>query len=362
MISADGFRYDLADRYQAKELIRLRKTGIESEYMQPSFPSLTFPNHYTLATGLYPAHHGIVDNTFYDENKQAIYSLGNKKAVSDSSWYGGQPIWVLAEKQKMLSASFYWVASESAIEGVRPTYYYNYNEAIPIDRRIAILKDWLQLPEEKRPHMITFYFPEVDHQEHRFGVDSKEAIEAVQLIDQSIGKMEKSIDSLGLSVNYIFVSDHGMVNLDTVNTIGLPAGVDTSRFIMINGLPLVHMYAKNASDILPTYEILKANAKDFDVYLSSELPARWRYSKNDDVFHRIGDIVLVAHIPKIFNYTNRRKLPVAEHGYDPGIPEMHATFYAWGPAFKKNKKIQGFENVNVYPLVAKILGLEINQP
>ncbi|PWT70280.1 MAG: alkaline phosphatase family protein [Bacteroidetes bacterium] len=362
LISADGFRYDLADRYQARELIRLRQTGIESEYLQPGFPSLTFPNHYTIATGLYPSHHGVVDNTFYDESKQAVYSLGNKTAVTDSSWYGGEPLWVLAEKQKMLSASFYWVASESAIEGVRPTYYYNYNEAIPIDKRIEIVKNWLQLPEEKRPHLITFYFPEVDHQEHRYGVDSKEAIEAVQFVDQSIGKMVKSIDSLGLPVNYIFVSDHGMVNIDTVNTIRLPGGIDTSKFVMINGLTIVHIYAKNTSDIAPAYELLKANANDYDVYLSSELPARWHYSKGDDVFHRIGDIVLVAHSPKIFNYLNRRRLPAAEHGYDPGIPDMHATFYAWGPAFRKHMKIKGFENINIYPLIAQILGLEVTQP
>ncbi|HZK65297.1 MAG TPA: ectonucleotide pyrophosphatase/phosphodiesterase, partial [Puia sp.] len=133
LISADGFRYDLADKYHATNLLRLRKEGVEAAYLQSSFPSLTFPNHYTIVTGLYPAHHGLVDNSFYDPAKDASYSIGNKSAVQDSSWYGGTPLWVLAEKQGMLSASFYWVGSEAAIQGVRPTYYYKFNTKISMD-------------------------------------------------------------------------------------------------------------------------------------------------------------------------------------------------------------------------------------
>jgi predicted AlkP superfamily pyrophosphatase or phosphodiesterase len=151
---------------------------VEAAYLQSSFPSLTFPNHYTLVTGLYPAHHGLVDNSFYDPAKDAYYSVGNKSAVQDSSWYGGTPLWVLAEKQGMLSASFYWVGSEAAIQGVRPTYYYKFNTKISMDSRIRVVHDWLSLPEEKRPHFITFYIPDVDHQEHLHGVNSKETSES----------------------------------------------------------------------------------------------------------------------------------------------------------------------------------------
>ena len=356
LISADGFRYDLADKYHATNLLKLRKHGITASYMQPSFPSLTFPNHYSIVTGLYPAHHGIVDNSFYDAGKKRVYTISNKKAVGDSSWYGGTPLWVLAEKQQMLTASFYWVASESAIQGVRPTYYYIYNEAIPINQRIQTVKNWLQLPEDKRPHFITFYFPEVDHQEHRFGVDSKEAIDAVHFVDESVGKLVQSIDSLGLNVNFIFLSDHGMINVDTVSTLSLPHAVDTTKFFVLPNLTLLHLYAKDTNDIRPTYDALKKEAVDFDVYLAANTPDRWHYSKSDDRYNRIGDILLVPHAPKVFNILHRR-VPVAEHGYDPGITEMHAVFYAWGPAFKKHKKIEGFENVNVYPLIADILGL-----
>src|SRR4051794_11984620 len=235
LISADGFRYDLADKYHAKNLIELRNKGVQAAYMIPSYPSLTFPNHYSIVTGLYPAHHGLVDNSFYDKNKNASYSIGNQKAVRDSSWYGGIPLWVLAEKNKMLSASFYWVGSEAAIDSIRPTYYYTYNDKIKIDDRLKVVKEWLQLPEDKRPHFITFYFPEVDHAEHIFGVDSKETEEAVNFIDQSVSKMTAIVDSLHLKVNFIFVSDHGMANIDTLHSLSMPKVIDTSKFVIAGG-------------------------------------------------------------------------------------------------------------------------------
>jgi len=360
LISADGFRYDLADKYHATHLIKLRTEGVQAAFMKPSYPSVTFPNHYTIVTGLYPSHHGLVDNTFYDESRKGLYNMGNKKAVADSSWYGGTPLWVLSEKQQMLSASFYWVASESAIQGVHPTYYYIYNEKIGIDNRIAAVKDWLELPEEKRPHLITFYFPEVDHAEHLYGTDSKETEAAVHFVDESVGKMVAAVEALHLPVNFIFVSDHGMGNVDTENTLPMPSVIDTNKFFVPRSDVLLHIYAKDKKDVQPLYQQLKTVAKDYDVYLAEEMPARWHYSRSDDRYNRLGDILLVPRFPKVFNFGNRKVTP-GKHGFDNDLTEMHATFYAWGPAFKSNYKIDGFENVNVYPLVAKILGLKIDE-
>ncbi|WP_247234805.1 ectonucleotide pyrophosphatase/phosphodiesterase [Telluribacter sp. SYSU D00476] len=357
LISADGFRNDFAQKYEARNLLRLSGQGVAASAMLPSFPSLTFPNHYTIATGLYPAHHGLVNNTFYDENKKMRYSMGNKQAVADSSWYGGTPLWVLAEQQRMLSASFYWVASESAIQGMHPSYYYIYNEKIPIDTRIQTVKEWLQLPEEKRPHMITFYFPEVDHAAHTYGPDSKETGEAVHFVDESVGSLVAAVDSLQLPVNFIFVSDHGMTQVDTENTLSMPSAIDTSQFIIPSGDVMLHLYAKDKKSIQPTYEALRKEAKDYDVYLTESTPAHWHYSKKDDRFNRIGDILLVPRLPKVFNIS-KRKITPGKHGFDPQIPDMHATFYAWGPAFREGTKIEAFENIHVYPLVANILGLK----
>lgn len=357
LISADGFRYDMAEKFNAVNLLRLRDAGVKADYMQPSFPSLTFPNHYTIVTGMYPAHHGLIDNTFYDAQRNAFYGMGNKKAVADSSWYGGTPLWVLAEQQQMLSASFYWVASESAIQGIRPSYYYIYNDKIAMDDRIKAVKDWLQLPPEKRPHLITFYFPQVDHEAHTYGPESKQAAEAVHLIDESVGKLVAAVDSLQLPVNFIFLADHGMTNVDTKETLPLPSAVDTSKFYVPWGDALVHLYAKNKADILPTYKALQKQAVDFNVYLLNKTPKRWHYRKKDDVFNRGGDLLLVPILPKVFSISRRAVTP-GKHGFDPAITDMHASFYAWGPAFKQHLQIAGFENVHVYPLVAKLLGLQ----
>lgn len=358
MISADGFRADLADKYQAANLIRLRSEGVQADYMQASFPSVTFPNHYTLVTGLYPSHTGLVDNHFYDPATQRAYSMGDKNAVRDSSWYGGTPLWVLAEQQHMLSASFYWVASEAAIQGLLPTYYYHFNTLIPIDQRIQTVVDWLQLSEDRRPHFITFYFSDVDHAEHMYGPDAWQVRNAVQFVDKSVKQLVDAVGALDLPVNFIFVSDHGMTTVDTAGRMPLPAAVDTSAYTIYFGATMVHLYARNPNKkaLKATYEAIRAEAKNYDVYLADDVPSRYHYSKKDDRYNRIGDIILVPRAPHVFGHP-KDHVPIGEHGFDPAIPDMHATFYAWGPAFKEHQKIPAFENVHVYPLVAKILGL-----
>lgn len=358
-ISADGFRHDLADKYQATNLRALRMRGVAAASMIPSFPSVTFPNHYSLATGLYPAHHGLVDNTFYDQKKGKGYRISDRAAVTDSSWYGGTPVWVLAEQQKMLSASFFWVGSEAAVDGVRPTYYYLFNDKIALDTRLRAVKDWLTLPEAQRPHLILFYLSQVDHAEHLYGPDSKETEAAVHLVDDCVGKMVRIVDSLRLPVNFVFVSDHGMAEVDTLHPIPPPV-IDTTKFVVSYGGTMIHLYAKDKSAITGTYQTLQQNADGYDVFLAASAPARWHYSEADDRYHRIGDIILVAHEPRMFS--NHGHVSAGEHGYDNAVPDMGASFYAWGPAFRQRLSIPAFENVNVYPLIAQILGLTITQP
>jgi predicted AlkP superfamily pyrophosphatase or phosphodiesterase len=370
LISADGFRYDLADKYQAPNLLRLREAGVAATSMKPSFPTLTFPNHYSLATGLYPSHHGIVDNAFYDAKKKKAYFIKDRKAVRDGSWYGGTPIWVLAEQQQMLTASFYWVGTEAPIQGIYSTYFYYFARGlVSLDQRVQVVKDWLRLPPEKRPHLITFYFEEVDHAEHYHNVDSKETAEAVRLVDEGVGKLKRMTDSLGLPVSFVFVSDHGMAEEDTVHNLPLPWAVDTTKFLVTDGDVLLHLYAHDKKDILPAYNALKAEAGeankeegvDFDVYLPDQTPPGWHYAKQrDDRYDRIGDILLIARFPKVFNLPHRKPLK-GMHGWDNELPDLQATFYAWGPAFKQHLRIGVFENVAVYPMIAKILGLEISE-
>jgi predicted AlkP superfamily pyrophosphatase or phosphodiesterase len=357
LISADGFRHDFAEKYQAKNLLQLRKEGVTAAYMTPSFPSLTFPNHYTIVTGLYPAHHGLVDNSFFDFNRKQTYTMADKKMVADPYWYGGTPLWVLAEQQQMIAASFYWVASEAPIQQLPPTYHFIYNEKISIDARIEKVKQWLSLPEEKRPHFISFYFPEVDHAAHMYGPDSKETNEAVQFVDESIGRLHKVAAASGLPVNFVLVSDHGMAKVDHEHTLPYPASIDTAKFLINNGSAVLQLYAKDVNAIPAMYEQLKKEAKDYDVYLKTEIPEKFHYQSTDDYFNRIGDIILLAKAPKIFTKQGKPTSP-GKHGFDPTLPDMRASFQAWGPAFKKGLKINGFENIHVYPMIATILGLK----
>ncbi len=359
LISIDGLRSDFVEKFNAKSLQAYGKSGVVADYMTSSFPSLTFPNHYSIVTGLYPAHHGLVDNTFFDEKANATYTMSNKKMVADPYWYGGTPLWVLAEKQQMVTASFYWVASEAPIANTKPTYFYNYNDKIKIETRIAQVKSWLSLPEKTRPHLITFYMPDVDDAAHNYGPDSKQAEAAVQYIDNVIRQINEAVSSLHLPVNFILVSDHGMALVNSQTPMRLPKAVDPAKFYIPSGSALLQLYAKDSSVILPTYNALLNEANSYDVYLKENTPKDFHYNKTDDHFNRIGDIILVAKLPYTFSLSGRPSSP-GKHGYDPRLPEMRASFLAWGPAFKPGKKIKGFENVHVYPLVAKILGLQFD--
>lgn len=360
MISIDGFRYDYAEKYNATQLLQLSGAGVRATAMQPSFPSLTFPNHYSLATGLYPAHHGLVDNLFYDRKRDAIYKVGNRDAVEDGTWYNGVPLWVLAEKQQMLSASYFWVGSESAIQNIRPTYSFKYQEKTGIDQRIQQVANWLQLPEDQRPHLITFYFPEVDHMGHKYGPDSDSVRSAVQFVDAAIGKMVAAVNQLHLPVNFIVVSDHGMLAVDTVNVLKIPDAPELQPLKIMPGMEKVMLYGKNETEIKAAYDYLKTHENHYTAYLKNETPERWHYGQ-EDVYNRIGDIILLAEANYAFN-TNGKKMHPGHHGYDNNLTHMNAIFMAWGPAFKANARIATFENVHVYPLVAKLLGLDITQP
>jgi predicted AlkP superfamily pyrophosphatase or phosphodiesterase len=359
LISADGFRADFAEKYQAKFLLAASQKGVRADYMTPSYPSVTFPNHYTIVTGLYPSHHGLVDNSFIDVPSNGFYTMSNKKTVAEGKWYGGTPLWVLAEQQKMIAASYYWVASEAPIQGVKPTYYYIYNEKTVIDARIKAVKDWLSLPPETRPHLISFYFPQVDHEAHDMGPEDPRVQKSVQWVDSSINALQIALEPLGLPINYIFVSDHGMTTVDNINPLGLPTSIDTASFKVPWGDAQLHLYAKDPSKIESTYQSLK-NEKDITVLKLDETPDYWHYKSSDDWHQRLGDLLLIPHLPKIFNLS-KSKTTKGKHGFDNHLPDMRASFMAWGPAFKKGIKIAGFENVNVYPLVAHILGLQIDE-
>ena len=357
LVSLDGFRYDYAAKYGAKNLLAMAARGASAPNgMIPSYPSLTFPNHYTLVTGLYPEHHGIVANTFYDPGRKETYSLSNPKATGDGTWYGGTPLWVLAEQQGMRTATFFWPGSDADIQGTRPSYYLApYDDKFPDEKRVQQVLAWLQLPPEKRPHFITLYDPEPDHSGHIYGPDAAETAEAVRRVDEMVGKLSEGIKASGLPVDLIVLADHGMETLQG-SWIALDKWAELSQFETSG--PLI--YAKSEEDAQKAYQSLLGASDTFKVYRRAQVPAYLHFNSNpregDPVVVPTGPYPLVAHDPNSGGGT--RKPPLGGHGYDPRqMPSMKAIFFAAGPDIRKGVTVGSFENVDVYPLIAKILGL-----
>jgi alkaline phosphatase D len=356
LVSLDGFRWDYAKRDGATHLLALGKHGVWApEGMLPSYPSLTFPNHFSIVTGLYPEHHGLVANSFYDETKQARYAIADATAVTDGSWYSGTPLWSLAESQGMRSACFFWPGSEAQIAGFRPTYYLKFDDKIDDNARIQQVLAWLHLPATDRPHFITLYYAEPDHEGHEFGPDAAETKAAVIKVDGLMGKLKAGLDATGLPIDLVVVSDHGMAKVQG-GWITLDQLADLTGFDTVGTL----LYGKTEEDRARVYNQLKKASSQFVVYRRANVPAALNYSQNpregDPVVIATGPYAIRAHTPPA-GKPDQPPIP-GMHGYDPvKLPEMKASFFAAGPDIVEGKTVAPFENVNLYPWLAHLLGL-----
>jgi predicted AlkP superfamily pyrophosphatase or phosphodiesterase len=357
LVSLDGFRYDYAMKYGAKNLLAMAMRGASApDGMIPSFPSVTFPNHFSIVTGLYPDHHGIIGNTFYDPARKETYSLTNPKTTGDGSWYTGTPLWILAEQQGMRAACFYWPSSDAEIQGKRPSYYpATYDDKFPDEKRVEQVLAWLQLPPEKRPHFITLYFEKTDDVGHTYGPDAAETGEAVRHVDEMIGKLSDGIAASGLPVDLIVVADHGMETLQGGWVI-LDKWADLSQFETSGS----RLYPKSEADAEKAYQSLLGASDKFNVYRRAQVPAYLHFNSNpregDPVVVPTGPYSIVAHDPNSRGGT--RMPPRGGHGYDPRqMPSMKAIFFAAGPDIRPGVTVASFENVDLYPLIAEILGL-----
>lgn len=360
LVSLDGFRWDYATKYGATHLLAIGARGASApEGMIPAYPSLTFPNHYTLVTGLYPEHHGIVANSFYDPERKQEYSMHDPATVRDGSWYGGVPLWTLAEKQGMRTATFFWPGSEAKIAGERPSYYLHYEAWYPDRKRIDQVIAWLKLPAAERPHFITLYYGSVDHEGHLHGPDSEQVAAAVRHMDTLMGELESRLDALHLPIDLIVVSDHGMAKVE-----GEP--IVLSKFADLRGVKTVGslLYPRSEADAERVYQQLKIASPNFMVYRRAKVPAELHYNGNA----REGDPVVIAQGPYLISARANGHVgaPMADHngdmrgnhGYNPfEMKSMRAIFYAEGPDIRPGTKLKPFENVNVFPFIVKILGL-----
>lgn len=363
LISLDGYRWDYTQRFNPANISKFANEGVRAKSMLSCFPSKTFPNHYSIATGMYPENHGIVNNSFYDYEKDTVYKIYDRSIIEDGSWYGGTPLWVNANQSGMLTASFFFVGSEADIKGIRPTYYYRYDGTIRNSDRVKQVLDWLALPEEKRPHLITAYFSDMDDTGHTFGPnDDAKLSETLSGLDKNLGNLFEGVKATGLPVNIILVSDHGMMEVPVNQLIPLESVENDSLYRSVSVGAVVHLYLNEKANENAVYEDLKSKEKNWKIYRTSDSLFYQSNPKNS----RLGDLLIVPDFHYYFKdlrqigiHQSNNQSVIGHHGFDPEHQDLHAIFYANGPAFKEGLVIEPFRNIHIYPMVCEILGLEI---
>lgn len=369
LISLDGFRYDYVNRFQPENITRFIENGVAAKSLIPSFPTKTFPNHYTIATGMRPEHHGIVDNSFYDPTKDQTYEIRNREIITDGSWYGGTPLWVLAEQNGMKSASYFFVGSEADVQGVRPSYYYDYDGRINNLTRVSKVFEWLQMPDSIRPQMIAMYFSDMDDVGHGYGADNDAQLSRrLMQLDRELGALFEGVKSLDQDVNIIIVSDHGMADVALEKYIPLDEITKGVSGRVVNSGALAHIYLDDPKDKAETIAKIGMEAEGYTVFDPTKGGYYQDMNSHGD---RIGDLIILADLGYYFMENEKyreviaRRMRIDEtkvrgtHGYSQEYPEMHGIFYANGPQIKSGLTINSFDNIHVYPLICKILGLPI---
>jgi predicted AlkP superfamily pyrophosphatase or phosphodiesterase len=362
LISFDGFRWDYRTKYSPPNMNRLAAKGVSADLI-PSYPSKTFPNHYTIVTGLYPGHHGIVANTVKDPPTGRRLSMSNSIENGDAMWWGGEPIWVTAQRGGLLSASMFWVGSEAPIEGHRPNFWAPFNNSLSGNARVDRVLAWLDLPADKRPTLLTLYINDVDGAGHSNGPGSEAVRSAVRRADGYLGRLLRGLERRHLTdkVNIVLVSDHGMAETSTDRVVVLDdyLSADDAEVIDIN--PTLGLFPKAGREDAVYKALLNAHPR-LKIYRKAETPEHWHYRDHP----RIPPIVGVVEegwqvLPRATlaqRISRGQTGPRGEHGYDPrDAISMRGIFVASGPSFKSGVVLPAFENIHIYDALAAVLGV-----
>jgi predicted AlkP superfamily pyrophosphatase or phosphodiesterase len=361
LVSVDGWRWDYFDRASTPALHALAARGVRAEGLIPAFPSKTYPNHYTIVTGLYPAHHGIVSNNMWDDAIGERFTMSAPSA-KDTRWWGGEPLWATAVKQGQRAASMFWPGSDVEIGGVRPTEWRPFDDNFPNDARVKQVLDWLALPEGRRPSFITLYFSDVDTAGHAYGPDGRETLEAATRMDTLLGTLVAGIEASNVAsrVNLLVVSDHGMSQQALDRKIFLDDYVDLAAVNVVDWNPVLHIAPKTGT-VDELYTALHDRHPALTVYRREEIPAYLHYAGSP----RIQPIIALAAdgwtITTHVRFEQMKGHPSqtgGEHGYDGRYRSMHGLFVAAGPQFRRGVVVPAFENVHLYELMCRILGLK----
>ena len=353
VVGFDGFARKYLDQDSAPTFHAVARAGVTAEAMIPSFPTVTFPNFYTLATGLYPDHSGIVNNTFYDPAFHAMFHFTSPVA-KEGRWWGGDPIWNTAAAAGERSGTMFWVGSEAPVAGKHPTYWMNFDASVPFDARVRQVLAWLDLPDSARPALIMAYFQEPDHTGHDFGPDAPETAAAVLRVDSALALLVQGLEARGLydKVNLLLVADHGMSATSPDRVVYLDDAVDSASVRLINGGPLL-MIEPNDGDAAALVAKLR-KLPHLTVWQRDSIPPRLHYGSNP----RVTSVVGVMDDGWLIVWRHGRPVRAGgTHGYDNAYPSMRALFIAHGPSFKPGTTIPAFPNVDLYPLMAKLLGI-----
>jgi len=352
LISFDGFRWDYPLYYDTPFLDRMAAHGVEGSLI-PSFPSKTFPNHYTLATGLRPEHHGIIANTFRDRATGARFSLGNPKTKFDPRFYHGEPLWLTAQRQGLHTAVFYWPGSDVAINGKRPDVWHKYDEkphltfAQRADSIVAYLK------KKDAPDLVMAYFEEPDASGHAFGPQSKNTRRAVETMDSLLASLWARIERVGMKdkVNLVVVSDHGMTWFTPSRQIKPSDYLRKEWYDALEGELPCNVYAPERWQQDSIVNAL-AHVPHMRVWRKADIPQCLHYQADAN----IGDVLVLPDEGYIFYDGDTHDGGV--HGFDPGYSDMQAVFRAWGPDIRQDVSIGKISNTAVYPFVCHLLGIK----
>lgn len=358
LISIDGFRYDFLYRGLTPNIAHLALRGIHGP-LRPQFPSYTFPNHYSLVTGLYPESHGIVANAFYDPELDDFFSYTDQRNLREAKWWAAaEPIWNTIQAYGMKSATMFWPGSESEIGGRRPNYYRNYDERVTHSQRINQILKWISLPESQRPKFLSLYFSAVDDAGHGFGPDSAQLNAALKDVDYAVDLLITGLKNRALfdKINIIIVSDHGMVEVKRhIYLDDLIEDLDERvEWVDYGPVASIQPIPGDEEGIYTKLKYYQSRGMQFSVYRRDEMPARFHYRNNA----RIAPIVVVAEPGWIIGFRDSNWVPKGTHGYDPQVKEMQALFVGSGPDFPAGKEpIAGVSNLDVYPLMMHLLNV-----
>jgi predicted AlkP superfamily pyrophosphatase or phosphodiesterase len=362
LVSFDGWRWDYHMNAPAPNLERLAGRGVRAEGLIPSFPAKTFPNHYTMVTGLYPGHHGIVANNIKDPATGRRFAMSKQEEVRDPMWWGGEPIWVTAQRAGQSGAAMFWAGSEAPIGGLLPRYWRPYDEEFPAPSRVEAVLRWLDLPTTERPTFVALYFEDTDTAGHDDGPDSDAVRVAIRRLDDYLGSLLRGLEERRVldRVNVVVVSDHGMsaVTNDRVLVLDDYISLDDVEIVDLN--PTLGLFPKPGREEA-VFRALDHAHPHLRVYRRAETPEHWHYRKHPRIPPIVGvmddgwQIMQRNSLQDIL--AQRVSSERGQHGYDPQETSMRGIFIAAGPAFKRGVTVPAFENVHIYNALAMALGV-----